>query len=197
MARGLTPCWALGVGAALASHVRIMPRPPRQTPGGFVYHVYNRGSRKGCIFASSRDFDAFEELMAVAREKFQMRIIAYCLMRTHIHFLLWPRGDDDTPRFMQSVTGQHARLWHWVTGTTGTGAVYQSRYGCVPIEDARHYFTAMRYIERNPLAAGYVDIIDAWPWSSIWQGNESRPPFELDEGPYPRPSNWFTHLESA
>lgn len=58
-----------------------------------MYHVYNRGSRTGSIFESSSDYDAFEELMALAREKCQMRIIAYSLM-THIHLLLSPHGDS-------------------------------------------------------------------------------------------------------
>jgi putative transposase len=171
-----------------------MPRPRRKTPAGFVYHVCNRGSRKGSIFESSDDYDGFEELMEAAREKHRVRIIGHCLMRTHFHLVLWPEQDNIIPRFIQQLTGDHARLWHWKRGTQGTGAVFQSRYRCVAVHDERHYFTALRYVEQNALRAGYVELADAWPWCSAWQGDSGRPPFDIDRGPIDRPANWLCIL---
>jgi putative transposase len=168
-----------------------VPRPLRRTPAGFVYHVCNRGSRKGRIFETSADYDAFEALMEAARAKYPVRIVGHCLMRTHFHLLLWPSEDEVIPRFMQWLEGEHGRRWHWMRGTQGRGAVFQSRYRCVPIKDALQYFTALRYVERNALAAQYVELADAWPWCSASQGDNFHPPFEVDSGPFERPPNWL------
>ena len=167
-----------------------MARPKRWAPGGFVYHVCNRGSRKGVLFDTCEDYQSFLDLLERAREKHGMRIIAYCLMRTHFHLLLWPAGDLDLPLFMHWLTTTHAIRWHWMRGTVGTGAVYQSRYLSKGIEDGRHYFTALRYVERNAYAAGIVTAAEHWPWSSACtRADRGRRPL-LSPGPYLRPSNW-------
>src|SRR6266571_3878204 len=92
--RSLTPDRSVpvtsGPGSLIAIAIRIMARRRRLTPGGYVYHVCNRGSRKGVLFDSCEDYESFIRLMEHARRKFQMRIIAYCLLSTHLHFLLWP-----------------------------------------------------------------------------------------------------------
>ena len=159
-----------------------------------MYHVCNRGSRKGGLFESDDDYRGFVELMNEARKKRPMRITAYCLMRTHFHFLLWPQADGDVPRFMQWLTTTHASRWHRQRQTVGTGAVYQSRYVSKPISDARHYFTVLRYVERNALTAGVVKRAEEWRWGSAWSHHRSDAPFVVDEGPIPRPTNWLSIL---
>ena len=161
-------------------------------PGGFVYHVCNRGSRKGVLFGGYKDFGAFVRLLERAREERPMRIIAYCLLRTHLHLLLWPAADGDLSRFMHWLETVHAIEWHRKRGTRGTGAVYQSRFVSVGISEDRHYYTALRYVERNALAAKRVKRAQDWPWCSA----SRRSPLTLDAGPYPRPTNWLAILNS-
>src|SRR6185436_1512401 len=79
----------------------VMARRKRVTPGGYAYHVCNRGSRKGVILVTYEDYSNFITLINAAREKFRMRILAHNLLGNHFHFVLWPRGDDDVPRFMK------------------------------------------------------------------------------------------------
>ena len=167
-----------------------MPRQRRMAPGGFVYHVCNRGSRKGVLFADSRDFDGFVRLLHRAREERPIKIIAYCLLRTHIHLLLWPAGDGDLSRFMHWLESVHASAWHRQRRSRGTGAVYQSRFVSVGISEDRHYYTALRYVERNALAAKLVKRAQDWRWCSA----SPRSRLTLDSGPYPRPANWFAIL---
>jgi putative transposase len=171
-----------------------MARGKRLTPGGFVYHVCNRGSRKGEIFRDDADYARFLELVDLARQKRPIRIPAYCLMKTHFHFLLWPKGDTDLPRFMQWLTGTHAQRWHRNRGTTGSGAVYQSRYVSRPIADDRHYFSALRYVERNALQAGLVERAELWPWCSVSERTPGGVSFCTDPGPFPRLPNWLDLL---
>ena len=158
-----------------------------------MYHVCNRGSRKGVLFDSCEDYESFIRLMEDARGKFQMRIIAYCLLSTHLHFLLWPRCDGDVVRFMHWLTSTHAKRFHRRRGSIGAGAVYQSRYFSRGIDEGRKLMTALRYVERNALAAHLVTRAEDWPWGSAWIG-EAPASFITDESPLPRPANWLETL---
>jgi putative transposase len=173
-----------------------MPRGKRETPGGFVYHVYNRGSRKSPVFKGSADYDKFIELMEEARLRYPVRIIGHALMRTHIHLVLWPREDNVVPWFMQWLTGVYARVWHSRRGTGGTGAVFQSRYGLTTVENDFQYFATLLYVERNPLEANYVSYADEWPWTSACPGDSEHPPFDSDPGPLARWPNWHQCLNA-
>jgi putative transposase len=168
-----------------------MARRRRFTPGGFVYHVCNRGSRKGELFSDARDYANFLQLVERARQKRPMRIPGFCLMKTHFHFLLWPKGDHDLSRFMQWLEGTHAQRWHRKRGSTGCGAVYQSRYVSRPITDDRHYFTALRYVERNALQAGLVERAELWPWCSVSECTPVGVTFAVDPGPLQRLPFWL------
>jgi putative transposase len=173
-----------------------MARRPRYTPGGFVYHVCNRGSRKGDLFSDFEDYVRFLQLVERAREKRPMRIPAYSLMKTHFHFLLWPTGDNDVPRFMKWLTGTHAQRWHRKRGSTGRGAVYQSRYVSRPITDDRHYFAVLRYVERNALQAGLVERAELWPWCSVSERTPAEVTFTVDPGPFARLPFWLDLLNN-
>ena len=172
----------------------IMARRRRFTPGGYVYHVCNRGSRKGVVLETYEDYAAFCALVEQARSKRPMRIIAYCLLRTHFHFLLWPEGGQDLPRFMKWLTGTHARRFHLSRGSVGTGAVYQSRYVARRIDETRKFFTALRYVEANALKHGVVRRAEHWPWGSAWNRESIGATVRIDDSPVTRPSNWLQIL---
>jgi REP-associated tyrosine transposase len=79
----------------------------------------------------------------------------------------------------------------------GCGAVYQSRYQSVRINEPRHLVTAWRYVERNALVAGLVKRAEDWRWSSLWQSLAEQPTFTLDAGPVCRPENWIQLLNEV
>ena len=76
-----------------------MPRPPRASEGGLVYHALNRANARLTISISDEDYAAFERVLAQAVTRYDMRLLAYCLMPNHFHVLLWPREDGDLSRF--------------------------------------------------------------------------------------------------
>ena len=80
-----------------------MGRPIRQAHGGVVYHVLNRANDRGLLFSKSEDYEAFERLLKEAPQRFDMRLLAYCLMPNHWHLVLWPRRDGDLSTFMAWV----------------------------------------------------------------------------------------------
>ena len=173
-----------------------MARRRRTVIGGCAYHVCNRGSRKGVLFETSDDFDNFEQLMNEARAKRPMRITGYNLMRTHVHFLLWPREDGDLSRFMHWLSGIMHDVGIGNAGQLGRSSVPEP-YVSVPITDDRHLLSAWRYIEKNALEAGLVKRAEDWRWCSAWQAVSACPTFVVDEGPIPRPSNWLDFVNDS
>ncbi len=70
-----------------------MPRRPRIATGGLAYHVLNRRVGRLPLFETAGDYAAFEKILQEAYAQTRVRIVAYCLMPTHWHLLLWPRTD--------------------------------------------------------------------------------------------------------
>src|SRR4051812_14544412 len=195
---GLTPFGArsgrYNGGKRLACAFITVARKRRIAPGGFVYHVCNRGSRKGVI---AETYDEYCEVLALierARAKIGMRIIAYNILNNHFHFLLWPVCDSDLSRFMKAFEQPHAQRFHRRRQTRGCGAVYQSRFVNRMIRDERSYFTALRYVEANARRHGVVQRAEAWPWCSAWQSEPVGPAVVLADSPIPRPENWLEIL---
>ncbi len=77
-----------------------MPRPRRAAEGGLIYHALNRANARLAIFDNDDDYAAFERVLQQAIARFDMRLLAYCLMPNHFHLLLWPREDGDLSTFM-------------------------------------------------------------------------------------------------
>ncbi|RPI50648.1 MAG: hypothetical protein EHM55_20865 [Acidobacteria bacterium] len=166
-----------------------MPRKRRITAGGYTYHVMNRAVGKGVLFETPSDFNAFQTVIReVSIEEPRVRIVAYCAMPTHWHFLLWPSADGVLPSFMKELTSVHATRWNTAHGRVGHGAVYQSRYKSIPIVGDEHLLWVWRYVERNALRAHLVARAEDWPWGSLGQAQHGCD--FLSPGPIELPSNW-------
>jgi len=89
-----------------------MPRVARTDVGGYVYHILNRTNARAQIFDNEEDYKEFEDILEEAVEKFDMRLLSYCLMPNHWHLVLYPKQDGDLGEFMSWLTNTHTRRWH-------------------------------------------------------------------------------------
>ena len=167
-----------------------MPRHPRNAPGG--YHALNRGVARLPLFEKDGDYEAFERVVVEAAAEHPTRILGYCLMPNHWHFVLWPRAEGELTAFLRWLTHTHTQRWHAHYHTSGTGHLYQGRFKAFPVEEDEHLYTVLRYVERNPLRAGLVARAEDWRWSSLGRrhsGREEKQPL-LHAWPVPRPKGW-------
>src|SRR5690349_1881579 len=102
-----------------------MGRSLRNLPPGCAVHVVNRGNDKRVLFNNARDFEEFLALVARAKKKHPVRIVAYNVMSNHWHFVIWVAVVGDVSRFLHLLTTMHAQRWRRRTNTTGHGHVYQ------------------------------------------------------------------------
>jgi putative transposase len=167
-----------------------MARGLRQSAGGVVYHVLNRGNARRTIFRKDADAAAFVRLLSEVKHAVPMRILGYCLMGNHWHLALWPREDGDLSRFMHRLTVTHVRRWFEHYHDESGGHLYQGRFKSFPVQDDGHLLTVLRYVEANPLRAGLVGHAEDWPWSSLRRHLYGDPESLLDAWPIERPRDW-------
>ena len=154
--------------------------------------MLNRAVARLPLFRKEADYAAFERVLLEAYERHPTRILAWCLMRNHWHFVIWPREDGELTAFLRWLTHTHVMRWHVSHGTVGCGSLYQGRFKSFPVQQDEHFLTVCRYVERNALAAGAVDRAQDWRWGSLWvrgHGDE-RLQALLSEWPVDRPGNW-------
>jgi putative transposase len=170
-----------------------MPRSARQTPGGYVFHALNRATARRKLFRKPADYQAFLRVFDEALQRQPIRVLAYCLMPTHWHVVLWPAADGDLTAFLRWLTLTHSVRWHKHYRSTGSGHVYQNRFKAFAIAEDEHLLTVLRYVERNPLRAGLVRRAEDWPWSSLAcrlaGGDEAAR--RLHPGPVAVPADWL------
>ena len=106
-----------------------MARRARVTPGGLVYHVLNRSVAGLPLFRKKADFEAFERIMIEAHALHPIRILAWCMMRNHWHFILYPREEGEVTAFMRWLAHTHAMRWHVAHDTVGESPDEQARSG--------------------------------------------------------------------
>jgi len=164
-----------------------------------VFHALNRGVGRMKIFFSERDYAAFEETVEETLRLYPMRVLAYCLLPNHWHFVLWPEGDGDLSAFLQRLTNTHTQRWQRAKNKVGYGHLYQGRFKSFPVQTDDHFYTVVRYVERNALRANMAETAEAWRWGSLWRRvNNVRAPL-LTEWPLAEPMgispiNWLLNL---
>ena len=146
-----------------------MPRVNRIDVGGYVYHVLNRSNARVQIFDNEKDYRQFESILEEAVEKYDMRLLAYCLMPNHWHLVLYPKKDGDMGMFMGWLTNTHTRRWHSEKDTVGQGHLYQGRYKSFLCQTDEYFFKLVRYVERNAKKSNLVKRAENWKWSSVWR----------------------------
>jgi len=173
-----------------------MPRTARIAPGGMVCHVINRGVGKNDLFFKEDDYLAFERVIQETLEKRPMRIMSYCLMRNHWHFVLWPENDGDLARFMQRLTVTHVTRWQKHYNLVGFGHVYQGRFKSFPVETDEYFYQVNRYVERNALRANLVKRAEEWSWGSLWIQKYGTTEHRgmISDWPLPRPRQWIKYV---
>jgi putative transposase len=165
-----------------------MPRTTREIESGLIYHVLNRGNGRRPLFRKDPDFAAFVKLLAEALKRFEVDLLAFCLMGNHWHLLLRPRKARSLSQMMAWLTVTHARRHHMHYPDPGSGHVYQGRFKSFPVESDEHFLIVARYIHANPLRARLVKRAQDWRWSDLTPRSEIQLP--RCDWPMPRPRNW-------
>jgi len=140
-----------------------MSRPLRIEYPGAWYHVMNRGRRGEAIFITDEDRGIFVDLLKESVEQWNVKVAAYCLLTTHYHLLV-QTPDANVSRCMRHINGVYTQRFN--REHRSDGQLFRGRYKAILIDADSYLLEVLRYIHRNPLRAGLVEKLDAYPWSS-------------------------------
>lgn len=104
--------------------------------------------------------------MRAACEDGEADTLAWVLMPDHLHWL-FVLGGTDLPDLVRRVKSNSGRQVHRVTG--GAGTLWQRGYHDHAIRRDEDLRQTARYIVANPLRAGLVEDLGAYPlWDAVW-----------------------------
>lgn len=149
-----------------------MARIPRIVSGTGIYHVMMRGINRQNIFEDTDDYVRFREILLQmvnpTDENGQLlparcTFYAYCLMTNHVHLLIRENAEN-IGDVIKRIGISYAK--HFNKKYQHYGHLFQDRYKSEPVNDATYFFTLLRYIHQNPVAAGITKSVNVYEWCS-------------------------------
>lgn len=149
-----------------------MVRQLRKQSATGIHHVMLRGINRQTIFEDSEDYRVFiYYLRQIVRPKGEggrplppyATFYAYCLMTNHVHLLV-REGTEGLSSVVKRIAAAYARYYN--TKYQHYGHLFQDRFKSEPVDDSAYFFTLLRYIHQNPVAAGLSKDVASYGWSS-------------------------------
>ncbi len=158
-----------------------MPRKIRERSSSGIYHVMLRGIDRNDIFVDEQDCLKFEKILkgCVAPTDTSGKplpavcsIYAYCLMSNHVHLLIG-ESSNTIGEVMKRIGISYVSYFNMRHNRLGP--LFQGRFRSEPVNDSSYYFTLLRYIHENPVAAGICKKPGDYRWSSWHEYDRPKP----------------------
>lgn len=140
-----------------------MPRTSRIVVAGVPHHVTQRGNRREDVFFTDQGRALYLKWLKEYCDKWRVDVFAYCLMTNHVHLILRPETEDGLHRVLKPLHMRYAQYVNRINGWSGH--IWQGRYFSAPL-DQSYTYSAIRYIERNPVRSNLVIKAEDYTWSS-------------------------------
>ena len=140
-----------------------MPRLARTVCAQVPHHITQRGNRREDVFLTDEDRQAYLDWLKEYAEKYQVDILAYCLMTNHLHLIAVPATGQGLQQVLKPLHMRYAQRFNRTQGWKGH--VWQGRYFSSALDDD-YLWAAIRYVERNPVRAKMVRKAENYRWSS-------------------------------
>lgn len=127
------------------------------------YHVSSHGLERNDIFKTKDDFIAGMNDVAICVLGFDVRLLCFCLMSNHFHFVLYGTSEESR-RFAEEYKRRCAVLMRRVYGEVGGMRSVDLDISEIIGQD--YLENVIAYVMRNPLAAGICVMPYNYPWSS-------------------------------
>lgn len=135
----------------------------QKNPVDNCWHFFTDGNRTGIIYDAPADYQFGMNLIFILKHKYKVSVLAFVLMNTHFHFILYGRFDE-CAKFIK----EYIRL-------TSQYVAYQYdrhkillgiKSGYTKIKDVEQLKTSIAYVLRNPVKAGMPFMVHTYPASS-------------------------------
>jgi putative transposase len=161
-----------------------------------IYHIFNRSVDGQTIFSSKWEFTRaiqtidyyrfsnppirFSQYLKLDSETssklyrsistcnpHRVKILSYCLMPNHYHFLLQQTIDNGISKFISDFSNSYSKYFN--TKNHRLGPLFQGTFKNVRIETVEQLIHASRYIHINPVVSCLIPDVEIlkYSWSSL------------------------------
>lgn len=141
-----------------------MPRIAIKDYDTSFFHVMVQGIRKEYIFDTNEDKEVYLNLMHKYLNKFEVKIIAYCVMSNHAHMLIYVQDKKQLSEYMRAINTTYA-MYH-NKKYKNVGYVFRNRYKVEPIYGEKHLINCIHYIHNNPVKAKVCNKMEEYKYLS-------------------------------
>ena len=163
----------------LILYSKCMSTPQRFIQNDLPYHIYNRGNRKGAIFLDTKDYQRFLRKLKEYLDKYEIRLLCYCLMRNHFHLTIIQHQEEAITKFMLSLCTSYSKYFNIKHNLVGR--LFQERFRAKLVESDEYLLHLSRYIHLNPISdeienldfststpgVEVIKMLTEYPWSSF------------------------------
>ena len=138
---------------------------PRNFYKDTYHHIYNRGANKGKIFFDKNDYLYFLKKLKEYKDKFQIKILCYCLMPNHFHLFL-KQTTNEYPlnlllshlinSYTKSINKKYVR----------SGVLFEGKTKSKHCAEESYFKWIFKYILCNPVKDGLVKHPIGWEFSN-------------------------------
>ncbi|MCK4810466.1 MAG: transposase [Candidatus Omnitrophica bacterium] len=156
-----------------------------------IYHIFTKSIAKFKVFNSDKDYERMRAIIDfyTAKEppcKFSLllrykkkrkdilfkqtasakivKILAYCLMPTHIHLVLQQLTENGISLYANVVLKSYSKYFN--IKHNRKGPLWEGRFKNVRVEDDEQFLHLTRYVHLNPTSVFLVDSPYEWKFSS-------------------------------
>lgn len=158
-----------------------MTRNARLVPMEGYLHVMCRGNNRRKVFIKPCDCRFYLGLAAKYKREAGVKIIHYCLMPNHVHFMLGVKSESRLSRFMQRLNLSY--FFHYQNKREYIGHLWQGRFKSTVVDTDRYFVQCGKYIELNPVRAGLSERPEDYMFSSFRYYAYGERDYLLDEDP--------------
>jgi len=132
---------------------------------GRIPSPYNaEGQQQGDSIFDNEDRQFYLDALQRYKNKYEIKILAYCLMGNHIHILAVPKRETSLAK---GIGGTNLLYTQYINRKyKRSGRLWQNRFFSTVVEEEPYLWAVARYIERNPVRAKLVKKAEDYPWSS-------------------------------
>ena len=138
-----------------------MARAHRHFIHGQVWHLTHRCHKREFLLKFSRDRQRWLHWLYMARRRFGLTVLNYCVTSNHVHLIVYDaNGDGCIANSVQLVAGRSAQEYN--QRKHRKGAFWEDRYHATAVETGVHLLRCIVYVDLNMVRAGVVAHPQQW-----------------------------------
>lgn len=134
---------------------------------GECYHIYHRGANGQRIFFDTENYYYFMRLIRKNAQRFQINVLAFCLLPNHFHFLLQPNLSGNLSTFMGRLQQSYVQAIN--KRYKRSGPLFYERFQDKHVPTERYEILVCRYIHSNPIKHRIVNDLNKWLYSNYFE----------------------------